>query len=74
MVIDSSAPVSALLIAPADAEWVQTAFDAWQRFGKGQHPASLNFGDCFAYAPAMRRGDTLLFKGDDFAHTDVPRA
>ena len=74
MVIDSSAPVSALQIAPADAELVQTAFGAWQRFGKGQHRAGLNFGDCFAYALAMRRGDALLFKGDDFAHTDVPQA
>jgi ribonuclease VapC len=62
------------LVVPADAEMVQTAFDAWQRFGKGQHPASLNFGDCFAYALAMRRGDALLFKGQDFAQTDVPQA
>jgi ribonuclease VapC len=61
-------------IAPADAELVQTAFYAWQRFGKGQHPAGLNFGDCFAYALATRRGDALLFKGDDFSQTDVLRA
>jgi ribonuclease VapC len=61
-------------IAPADAELVQTAFDAWQRFGKGLHPAGLNFGDCFAYALATRRGDALLFKGDDFSQTDVARA
>ena len=63
-----------VLIAPADAELVQTAFEAWQRFGTGQHPASLNFGDCFAYALATRRGDVLLFKGDDFSQTDVLQA
>lgn len=63
-----------VLIAPADAELVQTAFDAWRRFGKGKHPASLNFGDCFAYALALRRGDVLLFKGNDFSHTDVQQA
>ena len=50
-------------VEPADAELVQTAFDAWQRFGKGRHPAGLNFGDCFACALASRRGDVLLFKG-----------
>ena len=50
-------------VEPADAELVQTAFDAWQRFGKGRHPAGLNFGDCFACALASRRGDELLFKG-----------
>lgn len=63
-----------VLIAPADAELVQTAFEAWQRFGKGRHPAGLNFGDCFAYALAMRRGDVLLFKGNDFSQTDVAQA
>ncbi len=58
-------------IEPADADLAQTAFDAWQRFGKGRHRAGLNFGDCFAYALASRRGEALLFKGDDFPHTDV---
>ena len=67
--------ISARLGPPGvDAELVQTAFDAWQRFGKGQHPAGLNFGDCFAYALAMRRGDALLFKGQDFSQTDVLQA
>ena len=65
---------AAVQVAPKDAELVQTAFDAWQRFGKGQHPAGLNFGDCFAYALAMRRGDALLFKGQDFSQTDVLQA
>lgn len=61
-------------IEPANANVAQAAFDAWLRFGKGRHPAALNFGDCFAYALAALRGDTLLFKGDDFAQTDVRQA
>jgi len=43
----------------------RAALDAWRRFGKGRHPAGLNLGDCFAYAVAARRGDSLLFVGDD---------
>ena len=66
--------VAEVRTVPADAELVQTAFEAWQRFGKVQHPAGLNFGDCFAYALALRRGEALLFKGKDFAQTDVLQA
>lgn len=51
-----------------------TATDAWLRFGKGRHPASLNFGDCLAYATARLAGQPLLAKGEDFAQTDVARA
>jgi ribonuclease VapC len=48
---------------------------AYRDFGKGSgHPAGLNFGDCFAYALAKVKREPLLFKGDDFAHTDVMRA
>jgi ribonuclease VapC len=47
---------------------------AFSRFGKGRHPAGLNFGDCFAYALATVRGEPLLYKGDDFARTDVVAA
>ncbi len=50
------------------------AFDAYQRWGKGNHPASLNLGDCAAYALAKSLDTPLLFKGDDFARTDVQRA
>ena len=46
---------------------------AWRRFGKGNHKAGLNFGDCMAYALAKSRDEPLLFKGDDFSHTDVER-
>lgn len=44
---------------------------AYRRFGKGYHPARLNFGDCFAYALASEAGEPLLFKGDDFSRTDI---
>ena len=47
---------------------------AYRRFGKGNHPARLNFGDCFAYALAQETGEPLLFKGDDFVLTDVKAA
>ena len=50
------------------------AHQAWRRFGKGNHPASLNFGDCFAYALAAVSGEPLLFKGEDFALTDIEAA
>jgi ribonuclease VapC len=56
-----------------EAEWRRAA-EAFMRFGRGQHKASLNFGDCLAYATAAVAGDSLLFVGDDFRHTDVQRA
>jgi len=56
-----------------DAEW-RLAVAAFTKFGRGRHPAALNFGDCLAYATAMSLGDSLLFVGGDFAKTDVPAA
>lgn len=47
------------------------ALDAYQTYGKGRHPAGLNMGDCFAYACAKANGARLLYKGDDFARTDL---
>ena len=47
------------------------AIDAFDRFGKGRHPAALNFGDCFAYAMARRHSVPLLYKGGDFPLTDI---
>ncbi len=73
-VLEELLDAAEMQIEPADADLVQTAFEAWQRFGKGRHPAGLNFGDCFAYALAIRRGDALLFKGNDFSQTDVRQA
>ena len=53
------------------AEHARIACDGWRRFGKGRHPAGLNFGDCMVYAVAMVEGAPLLFTGEDFARTDV---
>ena len=53
---------------------VDAARRAWRRFGKGNHPAGLNFGDRFAYALAEAMGEPLLFKGKDFAQTDIEPA
>ena len=59
-------------IVPVTENQAQIAREAYRDFGKGSgHPANLNFGDCFAYALAKESGEPLLFKGDDFAHTDV---
>lgn len=60
--------------APITLEQLEIARDAWRRYGKGNHPAALNFGDCFAYALALATGEALLFKGNDFAQTDVEAA
>ena len=60
-----------VLLVPVDADQVELARSAWRRFGKGRHPAGLNFGDCFAYALAAASGEPLLFKGEDFARTDI---
>jgi ribonuclease VapC len=59
---------------PFEASHWQTAVEAWLRFGKGRHAASLNFGDCLAYAVARAAGQPLLFTGNDFRKTDVEPA
>ena len=61
-------------LVPFSLEQASAARDAWRQFGKGHHPAGLNFGDCFAYALAHTSGEPLLFKGDDFARTDIRAA
>jgi len=60
-----------LQIVPVDAEQADLARSAWRKYGKGRHPAGLNFGDCFAYALAKVSGEPLLAKGKDFAGTDL---
>lgn len=61
-----------LTIEPVTEAQVRIAREAYRDFGKGTgHPAQLNFGDCFAYALAKTMGEPLLFKGQDFTHTDV---
>jgi ribonuclease VapC len=65
---------SAIDVVPFGPEHVDLALDAFRRYGKGRHPAGLNFGDCFSYALAKATGEPLLFKGDDFSQTDIKRA
>lgn len=61
-------------IVAVDAEMADAARRAWRRFGKGRHPAGLNFGDCFSYALASLTQEPLLFKGADFSETDIRTA
>ena len=58
-------------IVPLTEAHARLARQGFARFGKGRHPARLNFGDCFSYALAKASGHPLLFKGDDFSRTDV---
>jgi ribonuclease VapC len=61
-------------IVAVDAEQIVVARRAWRSYGKGRHPAGLNYGDCFSYALAKTRNEPLLFKGDDFSRTDIEAA
>ena len=86
MVVDGRGGTAAgheldVLLETADVELVHLTLEhanaarhAWRRFGKGNHPADLNFGDCFAYALASATGEPLLFKGDEFSLTDIEAA
>jgi ribonuclease VapC len=67
----SRADVQIVAFEPSHLHW---ALQGWRRYGKGRHRAGLNLGDCFSYGLAMALDLPLLFKGDDFAHTDVKRA
>jgi ribonuclease VapC len=58
-------------VVGVDQDQAETARSAWRRFGKGRHPAGLNYGDCFAYALAKTRRLPLLFQGEDFGQTDI---
>jgi ribonuclease VapC len=61
-------------IVPVREDQVVTARNAFRTFGKGRHPAALNFGDCFSYALAWTVNEPLLYKGGDFAKTDIVSA
>ena len=61
-------------LVPVTTGQVEVARVAWREFGKGNHPAGLNFGDCFTYALAKITGEPLLFKGNDFSRTDIKPA
>jgi ribonuclease VapC len=58
-------------LVAVDADQAEVARSAYRRYGKGRHRAGLNYGDCFAYALSKVSGEPLLFKGDDFGHTDI---
>jgi ribonuclease VapC len=60
-----------LQVVTVDAEQADLARSAWRKYGKGRHPAALNYGDCFSYALAKISGEQLLAKGTDFASTDI---
>jgi ribonuclease VapC len=63
-----------LEVVPLDREHVQLARAGFRNYGKGRHEAALNFGDCFSYALAKATGEPLLYKGNDFAQTDIVSA
>jgi ribonuclease VapC len=71
---DTFVAESGIRLQPVTRAQAVIARDAYRRFGKGNHPAGLNFGDCFAYALAKERNLPLLFKGEDFARTDLDPA
>ena len=72
---DELVQTAELHIEPVTHDQARIARDAYRDFGKGSgHKAALNFGDCFAYALAKSTGETLLFKGNDFGHTDITPA
>jgi ribonuclease VapC len=62
---------AAVEVVAVNREQAELGRLAWRRYGKGRHPASLNYGDCFAYALSRHSGEPLLFKGADFPLTDV---
>jgi len=65
---------SGIVIEPVTREQAEVARQAYRDYGKGRHPAGLNFGDCLAYALAKTLDEPLLFKGEDFDQTDIGRA
>ena len=71
MILDSSAIEAEVTVIPFSATHAHLAIDAWLKYGKGRHPARLNFGDCMAYAVARERGMPLLCVGNDFPQTDI---
>lgn len=65
---------ASIQIVAVDGEQAELARHAYRTFGKGRHTAGLNYGDCFSYALARSTGEPLLFKGEDFSHTDITPA
>jgi len=65
---------ASIAIVPFGESHYGAAVEAWLRYGKGKHPAALNFGDCLSYAVARLADEPLLFVGEDFAQTDIVRS
>ena len=72
--LDGFLQAAEIELVPVNPDQARAARLAWRRFGKGNHPAGLNFGDCFSYALAETSREPLLFKGEDFARTDIEAA
>ncbi|MCY4653942.1 MAG: type II toxin-antitoxin system VapC family toxin [Dehalococcoidia bacterium] len=72
--LDNFVAIAQIELVPVTPEQAQAARLAWRRYGRGNHPTGMNFGDCFAYALAEATGEPLLFKGDDFTLTDIEAA
>ncbi|MCP3395339.1 type II toxin-antitoxin system VapC family toxin [Bradyrhizobium sp. CCGB12] len=72
--VESYLALMEIKIVQVPPETARIALDAFDRYGKGRHPARLNFGDCFAYACARYLGEPLMFKGTDFPQTDIEAA
>ena len=72
--LDMWIETSGVEVVPFTIEHARIAREAWLQFGKGRHDARLNFGDCVTYALASSTGEPLLYKGDDFARTDIEPA
>ncbi|RIK37360.1 MAG: hypothetical protein DCC55_24585 [Chloroflexi bacterium] len=69
--LDELIATAQILIEPVTIEQITVARLAYRTYGKGRHPAGLNFGDCFAYALAKLMDEPLLYKGNDFSQTDI---
>lgn len=72
--LDAFLASAGITTEPVSRHQLEVAREAWRRYGKGNHPAALNYGDCFAYALAHTENEPLLFKGNDFTQTDIPAA
>ena len=72
--LDDFVETAEIELVAVTPEQARAARLAWRRYGKGNHPAGLNFGDCFAYALAETAREPLLFKGEDFTLTDIEAA
>lgn len=74
LLLEQAIATADIALEPVTQSQARIAATAYRDYGRGLHPAGLNFGDCFAYALAKDKGEPLLFKGDNFARTDIEPA